>query len=136
MTVVTDASVLVAVLVDSGREGKWAESAVAEGSLAGPELALAEASNILRRLEQAGKISRLEANSAHRDLLRLDLELFPFAPFADRVWALRNNLTSYDAWYVALAEVLDCPLVTIDRKLSRASGPRCEILVPPTAGAR
>ena len=53
------------------------------------------------------------------------------APFADRVWALRNNLTSYDAWYVALAEVLDCPLVTIDRKLSRASGPRCEILVPP-----
>ena len=136
MTVVTDASVLVAVLVDSGREGKWAESAVAEGSLAGPELALAEASNILRRLEQAGKISRLEANSAHRDLLRLDLELFPFAPFADRIWALRNNLTSYDAWYVALAEVLDCPLVTIDRKLSRASGPRCEILVPPTAGAR
>ena len=130
MTVVADASVLVAVLVDSGREGKWAESAVAEGSLAGPELVLAEASNILRRLEQAGKISRLEANSAHRDLLRLDLELFPFAPFADRIWALRNNLTSYDAWYVALAEVLDCPLVTIDRKLSRASGPRCKILVP------
>ena len=131
MTVVADASVLVAVLVDSGREGKWSESAVAEGSLAGPELVLAEASNILRRLEQAGKISRLEANSAHRDLLRLDLELFPFAPFADRVWALRNNLTSYDAWYVALAEVFDCPLVTIDTKLSRASGPRCEILVPP-----
>ena len=130
MTVVADASVLVAVLVDSGREGKWSEDAVAERSLAGPELALAEASNILRRLEQARKISRLEANSAHRDLLRLDLELFPFAPFADRVWALRNNLSSYDAWYVALAEVLNCPLVTIDRKLSRASGPRCEILVP------
>ena len=131
MTVVADASVLVAVLVDSGREGKWSEDAVAERSLAGPELALVEASNILRRLEQARKISRLEANSAHRDLLRLDLELFPFAPFADRVWALRNNLSSYDAWYVALAEVLNCPLVTIDRKLSRASGPRCEILVPP-----
>ena len=125
MTVVADASVLVAVLVDSGREGKWSEDVVAERSLAGPELALAEASNILRRLEQARKISRLEANSAHRDLLRLDLELFPFAPFA------RNNLSSYDAWYVALAEVLNCPLVTIDRKLSRASGPRCEILVPP-----
>ena len=131
MTVVADASVLVAVLVDSGREGKWSEDAVVERSLAGPELALAEASNILRRLEQARKISRLEANSAHRDLLRLDLELFPFALFADRVWALRNNLSSYDAWYVALAEVLNCPLVTIDRKLSRASGPRCEILVPP-----
>ena len=122
---------LVAALVDSGREGKWAESAVAEGPLASPELALAEASNILRRLEQAGEISRLEANSAQRDLLRLDMDLFPFAPFADRVWALRSNLTSYDAWYVALAEVLDCPLVTIDRKLSRASGPQCEIIVPP-----
>ena len=131
MTVVADASVLVAALVDSGREGKWAESAVAEGPLASPELALAEASNILRRLEQAGEISRLEANSAQRDLLRLDMDLFPFAPFADRVWALRSNLTSYDAWYVALAEVLDCPLVTIDRKLSRASGPQCEIIVPP-----
>ena len=131
MTVVVDASVLVAALVDSGREGTWAESAVAEGSLAGPELVLAEASNVLRRLERAGAISCLEANSAHRDLLRLDLELFPFAPFADRVWALRSNLTSYDAWYVALAEVLDCPLVTIDRKLGHASGPRCEIIVPP-----
>ena len=131
MTTVVDASVLVAALVDSGREGKWAESVIAGGSLVGPELVLVEASNILRRLEGAGKISRLEATSAHRDLPQLDIELFPFTPFADRIWALRNNLTSYDAWYVALAEVLDCPLVTIDRKLTRASGPRCEILVPP-----
>ena len=130
MTVVVDASVLIAALVDSGREGMWAESALAEDSLAGPELALAEASNILRRLEQSGEISRLEANIAHGDLLRLDLELFPFAPFAERVWALRSSLTSYDAWYVALAEALDCPLVTLDRKLSRASGPTCEIRVP------
>ena len=59
------------------------------------------------------------------------MELFPFAPFAERVWALRENLTSYDAWYVALAEVLDCPLVTLDRRLSRASGPVCEIIAPP-----
>ncbi len=59
------------------------------------------------------------------------MELFPFAPFAERVWALRENLTSYDAWYVALAEALDCPLVTLDRRLSRASGPVCEIIAPP-----
>lgn len=130
MTVV-DASALVAALVDSGREGEWAESVVAEGSLAAPELVLVEASNILRRLERAGEISRLEANSAYRDLLRLDTQLFAFAPFAERVWALRNNLTSYDAWYVALAEALDCPLVTLDRKLGQSSGPRCAIVVPP-----
>ncbi len=130
MTVVVDASVLVAAMVDSGREGTWAESALAEGSLAGPELALAEATNILRRLERIGDISRLEANSAQSDLLRLDIELFPFAPFGDRVWALRSNLSSYDAWYVALAEALGCPLVTLDRKLSRAPGPTCDIIVP------
>ena len=100
-------------------------------SLAGPELALAEASNILRRLERAGIISQIEATSAHQDLLELDLDLFPFTPFAERVWALRNNLTSYDAWYVALAEALDCPLVTLDGRLSRATGPRCRIVVPP-----
>ena len=136
MTVVVDASVLVAALVDAGCEGKWAESALSEGSLAAPELVLVEASNILRRLEQAGEISRLEATSAHRDLLRLDLELFPFAPFAERVWILRSNLTSYDAWYVALAEGLDCPLVTLDRKFSRASGALCEIIVPPHSRRR
>ncbi len=131
MTTVVDASVLVAALVDSGHEGKWAESTLAEGHLTGPELALAEAVNILRRLERAEQISRIEATSAHGDLLRLDLELFPFAPFAERIWALRGNLTSYDAWYVALAEALDCPLVTLDRKLSRASGPICEVIAPP-----
>ena len=131
MTTVIDGSVLVAALVDSGREGKWAESVVAEGLLASPELALAEASNILRRLERTGRISRTEAESAHGDLLQLDVVLFPFAPFAERIWALRSNLTSYDAWYVALAEALDCPLVTLDRKLSRAPGPTCEVITPP-----
>ena len=131
MTTVVDASALVAALVDSGFEGQWVESALPEGRLAGPELVLAESSNILRRLERASQISRIEAAAAHSDLLRLDMELFPFAPFAERVWALRENLTSYDAWYVALAEALDCPLVTLDRRLSRASGPVCEIIAPP-----
>ena len=131
MTTVVDASVLVAAAVDSGPDGQWAESVLGDGPLAGPELVLAEATNILRRLERAGEISRSEATGAHRDLLRLDLELFPFAPYAARVWALRANLTSYDAWYVALAEALDCRLATLDRKLCRASGPTCEIAGPP-----
>ena len=131
MTTVIDASVLVAALVDSGQEGRWAEAALAEGRLVGPELVLVEASNILRRLERGGEISRIEATSAHRDLVRLDIELFPFAPFAERIWALRGNLTSYEAWYVALAEALDCPLVTLDRRLGRARGPSCELIVPP-----
>ena len=135
MTAVVDASVLVAALVDSGPTGEWAESVVAAHSLAGPELVLVETGNILRRLERAGEISRLEATTAYRDLLRLDLTLFPFAPFAERIWELRSNLTGYDAWYVAVAEALDCPLITLDLKLGRADGPRCDVVVPPRRSA-
>ena len=82
---VVDASVIVSALVDSSHDGRWAETEVADGALAGPELVLAEASNILGRLELAGELSRVEAASAHRDLLRLDIDLYPFAPFARRV---------------------------------------------------
>ena len=131
MSLVVDASVLVAALVDSGRVGQWAEATLAQGALASPELALAEACNVLRRHEQSGQLSRFEAAFAYDDLLHLDMELFPFAPFAERTWELRVNLSSYDAWYVALAEALGCPLATIDRKLSGATGPRCEVLTPP-----
>ena len=130
---VIDASALVAALVDSGPERAWAESLIADGQLVGPELVLAEASNILRRLEQAGSISRIEATASHNDLVQLDIELFPFAPFAERVWELRGNLTCYDAWYVALAEALGGPLATLDRRMTRASGPICPILSPPDA---
>ena len=131
MTTVVDASVLVEALVDSGQEGRWAESVIAQGGLASPELALVESANILRRLAQSGNLSRVEAAIAFRSMLRLDVNLFPFMPFAERIWELRENLTSYDAWYVALAEGLECPLVTLDRKLARAAGPSCVIITPP-----
>ena len=98
--------------------------------MAAPELVLVEVTNILRRLERIGEISRIEANGARRDLLRRDVELFPFTPFADRVWQLRHTVTSYDAWYVAVAEAFECPLATLDRRLSRAPGVRCRFRVP------
>ena len=63
--------------------------------------------------------------------MRLEIELAPYAPFAARVWEMRANLTCYDAWHVALAEALNCPLFTLDRKLARAVGPACEIIAPP-----
>ena len=131
MTVVVDSSVLVAALVDHGRNGRWAESWVEGGPLLGPELLLPEASGVLRRLERAGEISAFEATGAHRDLLRLPVRLFPFTPFARRIWALRVNLTTYDAWYVALAEGTGHPLVTMDSALGRAAGARCRIILPP-----
>ncbi len=131
MTTVVDASVLVAALVDSGSEGEWAEFVIADGALVGPELVLVETCNILRRFERTGQVPMPEAGNAYSDLLRLEIELFPFSPFAERVWALWGNLTSYDAWYVALAEALDCPLVTLDYRLKRAHGPTCEVVTPP-----
>ena len=131
MNAVVDASVLVGALTDYGREGRWCKQALEQTEIAVPELALAEATNILRRLDLSRSISHLEATAAHRDLLRLAVERYPFGPFAGRVWELRENLTVYDAWYVALAEALDWPLLTLDRRLSRASGPRCKVIVPP-----
>lgn len=131
MTTVVDASVLVAALADTGPDGAWAETALLEGPLAAPELAMVEATNILRRLELRGRVSRTEATAAQRDLLRLDIELCVFAPFSARVWELRDNLTSYDAWYVAVAEAFGGPLVTLDRKLAKADGLRCEVIIPP-----
>ena len=131
MSAVVDASVIVGAFVGTGRDGRWCETAVERLALAAPELALAEATNTLRRLEASKSISRLQATAAHRDLLRLAIERYPFAPFAQRVWELRFNLTIYEAWYAALAEALDWPLLTLDRRFSRAAGPRCEVITPP-----
>ncbi len=130
MTTVVDATVMVAALIDSGDAGVWAEELIGRGSLVAPILLLAESANVLRRLERRKDLSTLEANSAHRDLLQVDIELFAYEPFAARIWALRDNVSSYDAWYVAVAEALGCKLATLDSRLSRASGPSCEFLTP------
>ncbi len=130
MSAVVDASVLVAATTDAGPGGVWAEAVIAEGNLCAPHLVLVEATNVLRRLERARELSGLEATAAQRDLLRLPIDLFPFEPFADRVWELRADVTSYDAWYVAVAEALQLPLATLDRRLTRASGPRCRFSTP------
>ena len=130
MSLVVDASVLVAAVTDAGSDGIWAEDVLSRGEIVAPHLVLVEATNILRRLERAKALSRVEATVAHRDLLRLVIELLPFEPFADRVWELRQNLSSYDAWYVAIAEAFELPLATLDRRLARASGAACRFLTP------
>jgi predicted nucleic acid-binding protein len=100
-------------------------------SLAAPHLMPVEVANILRRAAQTGELSEEIATLAHADLSALPVELFPYEPLAERVWSLRANVTAYDAWYVALAEALDAPLATLDRRLTRATGPRCELRSPP-----
>ncbi len=130
MTIVIDASVIVAALVDTGGDGIWAESVIASETLVAPELAMVEATNILRRLELAKELSTAESGLAQKDLMRLDIQLFPFYPFAEHVWSLRKNITSYDAWYVALAEALDCSLATLNIKLKNARGTKCSFAFP------
>ncbi len=121
---------MVAALVDSGPRGDWAEEILAAGVLQAPELVLAEATNIFRRLERAKLIATPEANAAQDDLMQLDIALFPFEPFASRIWELRHNVTSYDAWYVAIAEALELPLATLDEPLSKSNGVACKFLTP------
>ncbi len=126
MTLVVDASVVVAALIDGGVDGLWAESVLLTDALAAPHMMPIEVANILRRAAMAGSISDKSARMAHDDLLALRVRLHPYALLAPRAWELRRNVTVYDGCYIALAEALSAPLVTLDKKLARAPGPRCE----------
>ena len=128
MTLVVDASMVVAGLTDSGADGRWAESLLAGDALAAPHLMPVEAANILRRAALAGDISADVASLAHADLMDLRVEFLPYQPCAARVWELRENVTCYDGWYVALAEVLNAPLATLAVRRAKASSPRCRFL--------
>ena len=90
MTVVVDASVVVAALASADATGKWAESVLAGEPLAAPHLMPVEAASILHRAELAGEISADAASLAHADLRRLRVEYFPYDPFAERIWELRS----------------------------------------------
>lgn len=129
--IVVDASAVAAALVDDGAPGAWAEGELLRGQLAAPHLLHVEVANILRRAVLSGHLSRDAGSLAYADLLAMPVELFPFGPLASRVWELRDNVTPYDAWYVALAESLDAELVTLDARLSRAAGARCLFRLPP-----
>ena len=131
MTIVVDASVVVAALIDGGPDGVWAEQILSNEPLVAPHLMPVEAANILRRSILVGDIGEEIASIAHKDLLDWRIELFPYEPFAERIWSLRRNVTTFDAWYVALAEELGASLVTLDTRLSRATGPRCQFRTPP-----
>lgn len=125
MSAVVDASVLVAATTDGGTDGTWAEEVLAEGGLVAPHLVLVEATNILRRLETGRVLSRLDATAAQRDLLGLDLVLVPFAPFAERVWSFAGTSRATTRGTSWVAESAGLPLATLDRRLTRASGPAC-----------
>ena len=133
IVIVTDAGVLVAAFVDDGTWGEMARARVRNEDLAAPELIDLEVTSALRGLFRVGKVNEFRARLALADLRRLPLRRASHQGLVTRCWELRNNLTAYDASYVALAELLGATLVTSDARLSRAPQIMCSVdLLPRT----
>jgi predicted nucleic acid-binding protein len=124
---VVDASVLAPALADDGPDGDAARARLRGQSLAAPELVDLETTSVISGRCRAGHLDIRRAGLALTDLVALPLRRAPHRPLLARCWELRENLTVYDAAYVALAEVLDVVLLTADARLANAPGPRCEI---------
>ena len=126
--IVVDASVLGNAIADHGPDGHRARSELrAAGELAAPDLIDVETTAVLRKRWIACTISEERFALAIEDLGDLSIDRYPTLPLTRRAYELRANVTAYDAAYVALAEVLDCELLTGDHRLANASGPRCKI---------
>ncbi len=121
--IVLDASALLELLLGTAR-GRLVAARISDPSLGLhiPHLADIEIAQALRRYVRDGELDVASAASAIENLQELDLERYSHEPLLARVWALRNNLTAYDAVYVALAELLNTTLLTCDGRLARAPG--------------
>jgi predicted nucleic acid-binding protein len=128
---VFDASVFVDALVVAGPSADAARAEFGDqATLEVPAIFLAESVSALRALVHRGRLSPIRAAAAISQVRTVRTIEYPFEPFTDRVWELRDNLTIYDAWYVAVAEWLGTDLVTADARLAAAHGPRCPIRMP------
>ena len=125
--IVVDASVIVTALADDGDDGDRVRDRLRDERLIAPHLIDLEVASAWRRLAAAGALDQRRARFALEDLRALRIERAPHGPLLSRCWQLRENLTVYDAAYVALAEVLDVTLLTADTRLAAASAARCEI---------
>ncbi len=125
--IVVDASIVASALGDDGAGGEHARASLTGERLFAPELIDLEVASVWRRALRAGRLSNDRALRALADLAALPLARAPHRPLMARIWELRDNLTLYDAAYVALAEALEARLLTADRGLARAPGVRCEV---------
>ena len=127
---VLDASFVVEALVGAGDLGAAARRCLRdEYNPAAPQILKSEAVSALRSMVHRRDIEESRARAALHRLKRLSVTTYPIEPMIDRIWELRSTVSVYDAWYVALAERLSVTLVTTDRRLAAANGPRCEIEV-------
>jgi predicted nucleic acid-binding protein len=126
--IVLDASALIELILGtSAGKSLAARIATPETGLHIPHLADIEVAQVLRRYLRNNVIDSTVAATALGDLRALDLQRHAHEPLLQRVWALRDNLSAYDAVYVALAEVLDATLLTCDARLAAAPGVACRI---------
>jgi predicted nucleic acid-binding protein len=121
MPVVIDASALFELVVQSERAPAVTQ-AVGATEMVAPDVVNPEVLSILRRLERVGTVAARQAVQAVDDLMDAPLRRFSTLPLLAEAWTLRANVSAGDACYVVLARILRCPLVTADRKLSRAPG--------------
>ena len=127
--IVVDASVLAVALGDDGSDGQRARERLADETLVAPELVDLEVLSVWRSQVAAKRMAVRRAADAVVDLADLPLRRSSHRPVLQRIWELRHAVTPYAAAYIALAEVLDVPLVTADARLSRAPRVSCEIEV-------
>ncbi len=127
--IVIDASVLSTALVDDGVDGERARARLRDEQLAAPSLIDLEVTSVLRGRVRGGHVKHHRAALALADLMALPMQRVPHLGLLSRVWHLRDNLTVYDASYVALAEILGAILVTADARISKAPGVQCQIEV-------
>lgn len=123
--IVVDASVLVKALLHDGR----ARPRLGSEELHAPDLLDLEVVSTVRGLVLGREVLEARARRTLTELSGLALTRHSAAPLVPRIWDLRSNLTAYDACYVALAEQLDCALVTADARIARAPGLRCTVNV-------
>ena len=126
---VIDAGVLAVALIDDGPDGDVVRHRLRGEQLAAPALIDLEVVSVWRGLARGGHLDARRVGLALDDLRDLPIQRFEHTPFLVRCWDLRDHLTLYDAAYVALAEALQVPLLTGDRRLARSTGPRCAIEV-------
>ena len=121
--IVLDASAMIELLLNT-EGGRVVARRIADPdeSLHAPHLLSVEVTQVLRRYVAGRSITQEIAVEALNDLAELDIARYDHEPLLPRVWGLRDNITAYDAVYVALAEVLGAPLLTFDRRLAAVTG--------------